>query len=377
MDGAMAASLVVGTWLWDWYGPDMGRPSDLTAMALTLLSNGPLVLRRRAPMTVATICAATSLVYHCLGYHVGLNNIALLLMLYTVAVHRSWQATAAASVMAVTAWTHGSALQPGVAIVSALASALLLAVCAVGAGLGARLLAQRTRQLAALARQLQDEQEAAARRAVTGERVKIARELHDIVAHHMSVVSVQAGLGRFVALSDPPTALATLEVILETSHEALNEMRRLLSILRIEADDEDGALYTTAPEVRDLDALAERMRVAGLPVEVVVEGTVRTLPPGLNLCAYRIVQESLTNVLKHAGSAPTRVRITYDPASITVCVTNDGPAAAPPRQPGGHGLIGMTERVKLYRGTIITRRLPDGGFEVLATLPLSPYDEVE
>ncbi|MEO3802038.1 histidine kinase [Nonomuraea sp. B1E8] len=377
LDGAVALSLVVGTWLWDWYGPDMGKPSDLLSTALTLSANGPLVLRRRAPMTVMTICAATSLTYHYLGYHVALNSIALLVMLYTVAVHRSWKASAAGGVMVVTVWTHASTLQPNVALGSALGSAVLLATCGLGAGLSARLLAQRTRQLATLAQQLQDEQETAARRAVTRERVKIARELHDVVAHHMSVISVQAGLGRFVALSDPATAHATLGVILETGHEALNELRRLLSILRIEADDEGGALYTIAPGLRNLDALAERMRVAGLPVEVAVEGTVRMLPPGLNLCAYRIVQESLTNVLKHAGRARTRVRVTYGPASLTVHVTNDGAPAVPARKSGGHGLIGMTERVRLYRGTIITRRLPHGGFEVLATLPLCSSDEAE
>jgi signal transduction histidine kinase len=365
------------TWLWDWYGPDMGSPPDLRSMMLTLLANGPLVLRRRAPMTVTVISAASSLLYHHLGYHVGLNTICLLVMLYTVTVHRSWRASVAGGVMAMVVWTHASALQPDVVLVSALGSAVLLVICGLGAGLNARVLAERTRQLAALAQQLQDEQEVAARRAVTGERVKIARELHDVVAHHMSVISVQSGLGRFVALADPVTAHATLEVISETSHEALNEIRRLLSILRIEADDEDGALYTTAPGLRNLDILAERMRLVGLPVEVVVEGTVRTLSPGLNLCAYRIVQESLTNVLKHAGPVRTRVRVTYDPASLTLRVTNDDVAATPVQQTGGHGLIGMTERVRLYRGTIITRRLPHGGFEVLATLPLPPSDEVE
>ncbi|KAB8195072.1 sensor histidine kinase [Nonomuraea phyllanthi] len=376
LDGGVALSLVVGTWLWDWYGPDMGRPSDLLSSTLTLLANGPLAMRRRAPMAVMTLCAATSLMYHHLGYHIGLNSIALLVTLYTVAVHSSWKAIVASGAMAVAVWTQASALQPSVVLGSALISAVVLAICGLGAGLSTRLLAERTKQLAALAQQLQDEQEAAARRAVTRERVKIARELHDVVAHHMSVISVQAGLGHFVALSDPATAHAALGVISQTSREALHEMRRLLSILRVETTDEDGSLYT-APDLRNLPTLAERMRVAGLPVEIVIEGTVRALPPGLNLCAYRIVQESLTNVLKHAGTVRTKVRVTYAPATLTVRVTNEGGAAVPPGRSRGHGLIGMTERVKLYRGTIITCRLPEGGFEVLATLPLSASDEGE
>ncbi|WP_052423168.1 sensor histidine kinase [Nonomuraea candida] len=375
-DGAVALALTVGTWLWDWYGPDMGRPADPRAMMLTAAVNGPLALRRRAPLAVLMTAAAASFTYHHLGYHVGLNTVGLLLMLFTIAVHSPLSANAAGAVITVAVWTHASALQPDVVLGSALGSAVLLAACALAAGVVVRLLVERTRQLAVLTRRLREEQEAATQRAVTRERVRIARELHDIVAHHMSVISVQAGLGRFVAATDPATAQAALGVIEETSHEALNELRRLLSILRIEANDEDGPLYTTAPGLRNVHALAERMRGAGLPVEVGVEGRARPLPPGLDLCAFRIVQESLTNVLKHAGPVRTEVRLTYTATSLTVRVTDHGPGAGA-EPSGGHGLIGMTERVRLYRGTITTRRPPHGGFEVLATLPLPPADEVE
>ncbi|WP_433412383.1 sensor histidine kinase [Microtetraspora malaysiensis] len=373
LDSALASSLVVVTWLWELYGPDMGRPVDLPAMMLTLLANGPLALRRRAPLSVLAIVTVASLVYHMQGYHAGLNSIGMMVALYSVAVHRSWKADLVGVAWVVPAWTHGSALQATVALLSALGQSLLMAACTVGAGLSVRLLSERTRQLAELAEQLRREQDAAANRAVTRERLRIARELHDVVAHHMSVISVQAGLGRFVALSHPPTAHATLGVIADTSHEALNELRRLLSILRIEAHEEDEGLYAAAPGLRDLDALAERLRAAGLSVEMIVEGAARPLPPGLEVCAYRIVQESLTNVLKHAGPARVEVGITYGWSTLTVRVTDDGSGAAsvwPAPGSGGNGLIGMTERVKLYQGTIKASPLPQGGFEVLTIFPL-------
>ncbi|MEU6783080.1 sensor histidine kinase [Nonomuraea angiospora] len=381
LDGALAFLLVVGTWLWDFYGPHLGRSPDLLSVTLTLIANGPLALRRRAPLTVLVISTMASLTYHVLGYHLALNTIGMLVALYTVGAHRSWKPSLAGAALAVPVWTYASALQDDVVFTidddvvlwSALVQSVLLAACALGTGVSRRLLAGRTRQLADLADQLRKEQDAAAARAVTRERVRIARELHDVVAHHMSVISVQAGLGRFVALSDPATAHAALGVIADTSHEALTEMRRLLSILRIEANDEDEGLYTTMPGLQNLDVLAERVRAAGLPVKVTIKGQAQPLPPGLELCVYRIVQESLTNVLKHAGHACAEVRVSYAPASLTVRVTDNG--AAPATRggyTGGHGLIGMTERVRLYQGTIITGRLPQGGFEVLATFPLPP-----
>ncbi|MEV4395669.1 histidine kinase [Nonomuraea sp. NPDC049607] len=371
LDGAAALTLVVGTWLWEVFEPGRGRPGDGLSMGLTLLVNAPLALRRVAPVPVLLVSVGASLVYHVLGYHHGLNSIGPLVALYSVAAHRSWAWCAAGSVLVVTEWTYASGQQPGLATWSALAQSVLVAACGVGAGASVRLLSERTAQLADLAAQLRAEQGAAARRAVTRERVRIARELHDVVAHHMSVISVQAGLGRYVALSDPATAHATLGVIADTSHEALTEMRRLLSILRIEAHDDDEGLYATAPGLLALDPLVERMRAAGVGTELTVEGRARPLPPGLDLCAYRIVQESLTNVLKHADPGRVEIRIGYGPATLTLRVSNDGAAVeAGGRGSGGHGLIGMTERVRLYQGSITAGPLPEGGFEVLATFPL-------
>ncbi|NUR87288.1 MAG: sensor histidine kinase [Nonomuraea sp.] len=377
LDGVVALTLVVGTWLWEALEPGRGRPGDALSMALTLLVNAPLALRRVAPVPVLLASVGTSLVYHVLGYHLGLNSIGPLVALYSVAAHRSWAWSVAGSALIVTEWTYASVQQPGIALWSALAQSVLVTACGVGAGTSVRLLSERTAQLADLAAQLRAEHDAAARRAVTRERVRIARELHDVVAHHMSVISVQAGLGRYVALSDPATAHATLGVIADTSHEALTEMRRLLSILRIEAHDDDEGLYATTPGLLSLDPLVERMRGAGVGTELTVEGRARPLPPGLDLCAYRIVQESLTNVLKHADPGRVEIHIGYGPATLTLRVSNDGASVeGESRRSRGHGLIGMTERVRLYQGSITAGPLPGGGFEVLATFPLpSPGED--
>ncbi|MFC6079867.1 sensor histidine kinase [Sphaerisporangium aureirubrum] len=377
LDGTLAVALVAGTWLWEAWEPGKGRPTDALSLTLIALVNAPLALRRRAPFAVLAVSAGASLTYHTLGYHLGLNSIGPLLALYSVAVYGSRTACVAGTALVVAEWTHASAHQPGVALWSALGQSVIVAACAVGSGTSVRLLGERGRQLAGLAEQLARERDAAARQAVTRERVRIARELHDVVAHHMSVISVQAGLGRYVALSDPATAHATLGVIADTSHEALTEMRRLLPILRIEGNDEDEELYSTMPGLRGLDPLVERMRAAGLAVRVDVRGRARPLPPGLDLCAYRVVQESLTNVLKHAGPAGVDIGLTYAPDALTLRVTDDGAGQVLIPRPGGHGLIGMTERVRLYRGTITAGPLPHGGFEVLVTFPLSPSEEGE
>ncbi|GGQ22329.1 sensor histidine kinase [Streptosporangium pseudovulgare] len=379
-DGVLALALVAGTWGWEVFEPGRGRPTDVLSLTLTALVNAPLAMRRREPFTLLVVSVSASLVYHALGYHPGLNGIGPLLALYSVAVRCAWQATAAGTVLVVTEWTHASNLQPGAALWSALGQALIVAAWAVITGSVVRLLGERGRQLAALAVRLAEEQEVTAQRAVTHERVRIARELHDVVAHHMSVISIQAGLGRYVALSDPATAHAALGVIADTSHEALTEMRRLLSILRIEAHEDDEGGHPAMPGLGQLDILVERMRTAGQTIQVDVEGRPRTVPPGLDLCAYRIVQESLTNVLKHAGPAQVRIRLTYTRDALTLHITDDGgnpgaPAASSAGPGcGGDGLIGMTERVRLYQGTIIAHPLAQGGFEVLVMFPLPPSD---
>jgi signal transduction histidine kinase len=202
-----------------------------------------------------------------------------------------------------------------------------------------------------------------ARDAVARERLRIARELHDIVAHSMSLIAVKAGIGNHVAESHPTEARDALRVIEATSRGSLAEMRHLLGALRAEVD---GPVLTPAPGVAALPDLASRAADAGVSVTVDIRDG--ELPESISLAVYRIVQESVTNVVRHA--APTRCRVTVEPTGedVRVEVTNDGPIARD-RPHTGHGLIGMRERVALYGGTFDAGPRPEGGFRVAATIP--------
>jgi signal transduction histidine kinase len=208
--------------------------------------------------------------------------------------------------------------------------------------------------------------ELAAHEAVAEERSRLARELHDIVSHNLSVVVLQAGGAR--AQGDHAPA-ETLEKIERSSREALVEMRRLLGVLR---DNDDYATLAPQPGIAQLDALAATMRAAGLPVELTIEGDHTDLPPALDLSAYRIVQEALTNTLKHAGPANARVRIRRHPDAVTIDIDDDGSANPNGRSAGaGHGLVGMRERVALFDGELDAAPRPEGGYAVHARLPLA------
>ncbi|MFC4056907.1 sensor histidine kinase [Planomonospora corallina] len=387
-DAASAAGLTVITVLWsamDHSGP--WRRPDAVAVLLICLANLPVALRRRAPVAVLVLCSAAAACHHLLGYQPTVNNVAVLLAVYTVAVHRSPRTALAAAAVGTAAWWTASAMAAGGLVVLNGVQSVALVAVATAFGSGVRRLAERNRRLAELTERLRQEQEDRARRAVTEERVRIAGELHDIVAHHMSVISVQAGLARYVFASDPGTARTALATVADTSHEALEEMRRLLAVLRLDrgrggADGDGDGVYDPTPGLSQLGPLVERVRTAGVPVDVKVTGSVRPLSPGMELCVYRVVQEGLTNVIKHAFPARAGVRLDYGDQALRVTVTDDGSPPAGPRGPlepvppgrrgtsGGHGLIGMRERVRLYRGTVISGPRPQGGFEVAVVLPL-------
>jgi signal transduction histidine kinase len=210
------------------------------------------------------------------------------------------------------------------------------------------------------------DRELAAREAVTVGRAAIARELHDVVAHHMSVMVVQAGAARTVVDADPAAAAEALRQIEASGRTGLAEMRRLLEILKTS----DGNVERTPqPGLEHLDELLEGMRATGLPVEAVVEGEPRRLPPGVDLSAYRIVQEALTNALRHAGGASARVLLRYGRHALEVEVIDDGHGPTENAGPTGHGLIGMRERVQLFGGELEAGPRPGGGFVVRARLP--------
>jgi signal transduction histidine kinase len=252
---------------------------------------------------------------------------------------------------------------------------------------GARKLRKARARNAGHDEQLQREHREREQRAVLMERIRIARELHDVTAHHLSVIAVQAGLARYVLDTDSQTADQALRTISEVGSEGLAELRRLISLLRPE-EDEGGRMRADdrpAPGIAQLPVLIERVGLSGTPSRYAVAGRQRPLPAGIELCVYRVVQESLTNALKHAPGSSVDVRLEYEPERVRVTVSDTGVHGIPPQRSrtprsaaaqaanhtgAGVGLTGMRERAALYGGELSAGRKPDGGFEVVLTLPL-------
>lgn len=245
-------------------------------------------------------------------------------------------------------------------------------------GLAAYLVGRAVRSRLELAAELheaalraQEAEEAEAARAVLHERRRIAREMHDVVAHSISVMVVQAGGARRILAADPERAVAAGAEIERVGRDALLEMRRLLGALNPR---EGGPEMAPQPGMGDVAGLLERARAAGLPVEMHEEGERRTLTPGMDLALYRVLQEALTNSLKHSGPASTDVRLCWMPDCVELEVLDEGP-----RGNGfveAQGLIGMRERVRLYGGELVCARRPQGGFQVLARIPFTQEEPV-
>ncbi|MFF6993664.1 sensor histidine kinase [Streptomyces sp. NPDC008313] len=346
---------------------------DAGAYVLVVLAHLPVALRGRAPVAVFGATQLASVAYVAGGHWPVLCTFGPMLALYTVASVRPARIAVCCAAALSGVWVYAGVVSGSDAMASVVGQALLYSAVLVRFGMVAR-------RSAALARRLRAEQEERARREVAEERGRIARELHDVVAHHMSVISVQSGLARFVFDSDPRTARTSLDTISDTSAEALDELRRMLQVLREEdlrdpadPDGLGGPPAAPMPGLARLAELVERIRAGGVRVELRVEGTARPLAPGVELCAYRVAQEALTNILKHARGARASVALTYRPHHVDVSVTDDGKGVIPARVPGGagHGLIGMRERAKLYGGTISIGPRSDGGFAVRLTLPTS------
>jgi signal transduction histidine kinase len=215
--------------------------------------------------------------------------------------------------------------------------------------------------------ELEHEREENAQRAVLEERVRIARELHDVVAHHVSVIGVQAGAARRVIDKQPEKAKEALNLIETSSRQAVNEMYHLLGLLR---QDSQMSYLMPQPGLAQLPVLVKEMQEAGLTVDVRVDGNAKSLPAGTDLSAFRIIQEALTNTLKHAGATRSTVQITYTDSVMELQVTDDGAGGAEKTEGKGRGLIGMRERVNLHGGELEAHPLPGRGFIVRAKLPL-------
>jgi signal transduction histidine kinase len=248
-----------------------------------------------------------------------------------------------------------------------------------------------TAELEERAVRLERERELEARRAVDEERARIARELHDVIAHHVSMMVVQAEAGPVVVENDPGMAARAFDSIGTIGREAMAEMRRLLGVLREDADRGGPSVPSFAPQpgLEQLPALVEQVRGAGLDVELLVEGSRPDLPPGISLSAYRIVQEALTNALRHGGPGTARVLVRYGDGELRLEVhdhdgdhgsgranrgadVGGGASGLTERRAGHHGLVGMRERAHLFDGELRAGPCPDGGFAVAARLPLPP-----
>ncbi|MGW7370065.1 sensor histidine kinase [Streptomyces sp. NPDC054841] len=363
----------------------------LDAFARVLLLAGPafLLMRRKHPVVALFGAAATALVYLGAGYPYGpvLLPVAVGVFSAVVAGHRhaAWVAVGLFWVghLLIGHWLHpylpprGDGPAPwGEELVSA---AVVVAVLAL-AELARVRKEQWVRERA--------ERAAAERRRADEERLRIARELHDVLAHSISVINVQAGVGLALLDSDPEQARTALTTIKAASKEALGEVRQVLDTLRPPVSrhrpssdalraaplDPGDAPRAPAPGLDRLPELVEQAARAGLTVEVTTEGTRTPLPPGADLAAFRIVQEALTNVVRHSGSRTARVRIGYARDRLDLRIDDDGPATGDDQGGSGRGLIGMRERAAALGGTIEAGARPDGGFRVHADLPIEPRE---
>jgi signal transduction histidine kinase len=358
---ALAAFQVVGT-----FGAAHGQTDRraLDALAIVLAVAGPVALLwlRRAPVPVLWSVAAVTLVYLLRGYAYGpvVLSLAVALLAAVVRGHRAaaWLAAgfvylghfAMRPLLGNEGWSWGQALGVG---------AWGLVVLSAGE------VARVRRERALAGRQARAETQ---RRKANEERLRIARELHDVVAHHMSLINVQAGVALHLVDRRPEQAHTALAAIKDASKEALVEMRALVGVLR---DESEAAPRTPAPGLGSLDGLVERSGHAGLTVRKLVDGDVRPLPAAVELAAFRIVQEAITNVVRHSGARHADVHVNYGAETLTVQVTDDGRGdALGGSLDGGSGIRGMRERASALGGTLTVDASPSGGVRLGATLPL-------
>ena len=336
-----------------------------------LLATLPLLLRRRFPFA-APACvfgALAAMTFVDPGAPAGSPTLAFAVFLafWSAGAHAELRQAAAALALGFAAIVVVTERDPGVEYAETGAFFLV----GTGVWLAALALQRRGRhanELEARAARLETERQERERVAVAAERRRIARDLHDVIAHSVSVMIVQAGAARLLLAEQPARAAGPLFAVEQAGRQALAELRRLLGMLRAGAAQ---AALTPQPGLAELEALVAQARAAGLPVALTVEGEPTTLPRGLDLAAYRIVQESLTNARKHAGAAHARVLVRFAHEALELSIADDG-SAPPNRDSGGHGLVGMRERVALYGGDFEAGPRPQGGFSVTARLPLEP-----
>ena len=346
--------------------PDEGATSWV-AFAWAVVIALPIALHRRFPGWVVPIVAA-AVVGYSFGHYVAFPGYAVFVLVFLVSLHSGRGRGLLAFVVLAVALGVALGLQPAVTVtMSTWVSSLLALAVAWLAGENLRIRQARLLAVQERARRLEAERAEQARQAVAAERLRIARELHDVVAHTMSVIAVQAGVAHHAFGARPDLAEAALATVENGTRAALVEMRRLLGVLRHE--DESSASLAPAPTLADLPGLVGQFRAVGLTVDLVVSGVPSAVPEGVELSTYRIGQEALTNVLRHGGPRAS-LRLVYQPGVVEIAVDDDGPPSPrPPGIIGGHGLVGMRERVAVFGGVFSAGPRPGGGFTVAATLP--------
>jgi len=337
-----------------------------------MLATLPVAVRRIWPVPVFAVVLVASSVVIAFGRATAVMDVTLCMAVYTVTVRSRRPAALAILVLTEVSLAAGLLVYRAADLMFADRVHSLVAAGAIW--FVADSVRERRRYLAGLAEQAAQRRQAEAeanRRAVREERVRIARELHDVVAHTLGVVTVQAGVGRRIGASAPAEALRALRAVEVTGRSALEELRRILGLLR--DDETPQPSLAPAPGMADLDELAEVVRAAGTPVSLTVTGDVTELPPAAALTVYRIIQEALTNVVKHAGGAAAAVRVAAGPTGVRIAVSNEGQAKAAGTAAalaGRHGIVGMRERAAVFGGTLDAAPVAGGGFQVSAFLPV-------
>jgi signal transduction histidine kinase len=358
VDWTLAALLSVGAQLAIWLGRDATH-HRLGAAVVAVAITAPIAVRRRYPTLVGTGVPILAALDHDVWDAQSISYpVATYCALYALTVWTPPRRFGFGLLLVMAVWLSfslrgGDVANTGVTFAVVTAIVMLLVRRVVGDRERRAQLAERERDLAA-------------REAVIEERARIARELHDAIAHNVSMMVVQAGAERRVIDQERGSTKEVLETIERIGRDALTEMRRLVGMLRSHSADE----LAPQPGLSDLPTLVAQVHEAGLPVKLELEGEPRQLPVGIELSAYRIIQEALTNVLRHAGEAHATVRVRYGADSLELEIVDDGPGGQAPVASGGHGLAGMRERVALYGGRLDAGRRPSGGFAVRVLLPV-------
>ncbi|MGE0227621.1 MAG: sensor histidine kinase [Dehalococcoidia bacterium] len=343
---------------------------DPTGLFLVLAQTLPLVVRRRAPLPALLVISCAVVSHSALGYaQIQAGTFSSLIALHAVASLSNYRQAFVAAAVSASAVTAFFATNRGTWDWEVIVSTAATWGLAWAAGIFARLRSQQVEVAAAQVARLELEQEKRAMEAVADERARVARELHDIVGHSLNLIVIQAGGARLVFDTRPDVARDVLGSVEAAGREALSDMERMLGVMRTpDADD----ATSPQPGLHQLQALADNVAEAGLPVEVLFDGEPRELPASLELTAYRITQEALTNCLKHANASVARVTVRYRPREIEVEIADNGRGVTPSRasRGGGRGHLGMRERVAVFGGDLsFGQRSDQEGYFVRARLP--------